>query len=108
MTKITGLFKSTNGIENSESGGYECTSLTSEKTEKVQEQKLVEYTKRSFLRVYPMATEIGSSNYNPLHCLKTGAQIIALNTQTKDNHAWLMMSFFTAGRLAMPAKLGYV
>lgn len=58
--------------------------------------------------MYPVATEFASSNYNPVPCLKVGAQIIALNTQTKDEHAWLMMSYFTAGRLAVPAKLGYV
>lgn len=40
--------------------------------------------------------------------LKVGAQIIALNTQTKDNYAWLMMSYFTAGRDPNPSTLGYV
>ena len=45
-----------------------------------------------------MATEFASSNYNPVPVLRIGAQIIALNTQTKDDYAWLMMSYFTAGR----------
>lgn len=34
MTKVTGLFKSATGVENGESVGYECTSLTNEKTQK--------------------------------------------------------------------------
>jgi hypothetical protein len=40
--------------------------------------------------------------------LKIGGQIIALNTQTKDSYAWLMMSYFTAGRPMVPGKLGYI
>lgn len=40
--------------------------------------------------------------------MKIGAQIIALNTQTKDNYAWLMMSFFTAGRPMTPGQIGYI
>jgi hypothetical protein len=60
-------------------------------------KKSLEYTKRSFLRIYPLGTEIGSGNYNPIPGLQRGAQIIALNTQTKDDYSWLMMSYFTAG-----------
>ncbi len=40
--------------------------------------------------------------------MKIGAQIIALNTQTKDNYAWLMMSYFTAGRPQIPGTIGFV
>ena len=57
----------------------------------------MEYTRRSFLRVYPAGTEIGSSNFSPIPGLQRGAQLIALNTQTKDDFAWLMMSYFCAG-----------
>lgn len=69
---------------------------------------MVRYTNRSWLRIYPLGTEIASSNYNPIHPLTVGAQIIALNTQTKDDYAWLMMSYFTAGRPIVPGKIGYV
>lgn len=69
---------------------------------------ILNYTKRSWLRIYPLGTEIASNNFNPVPCLKIGAQIIALNTQTKDNYAWLMMSYFTAGRQMIPGKLGYI
>lgn len=34
MSKVTGLFKSEGGIENSQSKGCECTSLTNEKAQK--------------------------------------------------------------------------
>jgi hypothetical protein len=55
-----------------------------------------------------LATEISSSNYDPVPLLELGAQIIALNTQTKDNYAWLMMSYFTAGRPMLPGMIGYI
>lgn len=41
--------------------------------------------------------------------LEVGAQIIALNTQTKDDYAWLLRSYFTAGREIMEAlNIGYI
>jgi len=40
--------------------------------------------------------------------LKLGAQIIALNTQTKDDYAWLMRSYFTAGRQNITENIGYI
>lgn len=108
MTKITGMFKSSTGVHNEESTGFECTSLTNEKANKTNPDLLVRYTNRSWLRIYPLGTEIASSNYNPLPPMKIGAQIIALNTQTKDNYAWLMMSYFTAGRPMTPGQIGYI
>jgi hypothetical protein len=108
MSKITGMFKSHQGIENEHSTGYESTSLTIEKAIKTDDEKLIRYSKRSWLRIYPMGSEIASSNYNPVPVLKIGAQIIALNTQTKDDYAWLMMSYFTAGRPHLPGNIGYI
>ena len=40
--------------------------------------------------------------------MAAGAQIIALNTQTKDYYAILMMSYFKSGRETNPANIGYV
>ncbi len=40
--------------------------------------------------------------------MRVGAQIIALNTQTKDHYAWLMMSYFTAGRPLVAGAIGYI
>jgi len=36
------------------------------------------------LRVYPVGTELASGNYDPIPGLERGAQMIALNTQTRD------------------------
>ncbi len=69
---------------------------------------LVDYTKRSWLRSYPNASEMLSNNYNPIPMLEAGTQIIALNTQTKDDNVWLLMSYFTTGRDRSPNNIGYV
>ena len=39
-----------------------------------------------------------SNNYDPIPSLQIGAQIIALNTQTKDDQVLMLMSYFKAGR----------
>ena len=98
MTKVTAIFKAPSGIETANSCAYECTSVTNEKAAKANEQFIINYTKRSWLRIYPTATEINSGNYDIAPHLRIGAQIIALNTQTKDNYALMQMSYFTAGR----------
>jgi hypothetical protein len=108
MTKVTAIFKSPKGIDSIDSTAYDCTSLTNEKALRVEEDFLVSYTKRSWLRVYPLGSEISSSNFDPVPHLRTGAQIVALNTQTKDDYALMLMAYFTAGRELAPSKLGYV
>lgn len=40
--------------------------------------------------------------------LTVGAQIIALNTQTKDDYAWMMYRYFCAGPAVNLANRGYV
>jgi len=40
--------------------------------------------------------------------LKVGAQIIALNTQTKDDYAWCMYRYFCAGHESNLAQKGYI
>ena len=82
--------------------------MTNTKVQKAVESEIINYTKRSFLRTYPIATEINSNNYDPAPMLKVGAQIIALNTQTKDKYALLMTSYFTAGRPNCIEKLGFI
>ena len=70
------MFKTIAGIDTQDSCGYECTSLTNEKAAKSDQKKVIAYTKRSWLRIYPLGSEIASSNYNPIPHLKNGAQII--------------------------------
>lgn len=92
------MFKNHQGVSNPNPLCYQCISLTNKSLQKLQISESQNYTKKSFIRVYPVATEVGSANYNPIHGLQRGAQIIAINTQTKDDYAWLMMSYFTAGK----------
>jgi len=55
-----------------------------------------------------VASSIGSGNYDPVPALSRGAQIIALNAQTKDEYSWMMMSFFTAGSESRQTRMGYI
>jgi hypothetical protein len=108
MARVTGMFKSPTGVSNPLSTPYECTSVTNEKLLKLPRNECEDYCRRSFLRIYPVATELASGNYDPIPGLARGAQIIALNTQTKDDSAWLMMSYFTAGCDRELTRKGYV
>lgn len=51
---------------------------------------------------------MASKNYDPCPMMAAGAQIVALNTQTKDEYAILMMSYFKSGRGTNPTTLGFV
>ena len=72
-------------------------SVTSSKLTKLAKKesstKLIHYHKKYFTRVYPHGLKIDSSNYNPVKPWAMGAQVVALNFQTKDtgmllNYAW--------------------
>lgn len=107
MAKVTTIFKSPTGIKNDNSSPFECTSLTNEKVLKTSQKVLADYTRRSWLRTYPIGTEMNSGNYDPAAMLEVGAQIIALNTQTKDYYAWMMYGYFCGGRHLSPGLRGY-
>jgi len=49
-----------------------------------------------------------SGNFDPVPALQAGAQVIALNTQNKDDYVFMMMSYFRAGRPDDPSKTGYI
>lgn len=40
--------------------------------------------------------------------LKVGAQIIALNTQTKDDPAWVTHAYFCGGKFGPSSLKGYI
>jgi hypothetical protein len=40
--------------------------------------------------------------------LAVGAQIVALNTQTKDEYAWMMNGYFCGGHASNTSERGYV
>lgn len=108
MARVTSLFKNHQGLSNPSPLCYQCVSLTNKALKKLQLTNCQSYTRDSFLRVYPVGTEVTSANYNPVYSLQAGAQIIAINAQTKDDYAWLIMSYFTAGRRGDPKAFGYV
>ena len=108
MARVTGMFKSPEGVNNNISTGLQCTSVTNSKLNKLDRNLIQNYCKRSFLRIYPVGTELASGNYDPIPALSRGAQLIALNTQTRDDYAWLMMSYFTAGKEGNLSRVGYV
>lgn len=56
----------------------------------------VNYTKHNLMRIYPKATRIGSSNYNPIKAWANGNQIVALNWQTKKINLRINQAMFEA------------
>ncbi|KAL3717993.1 hypothetical protein ACJRO7_003173 [Eucalyptus globulus] len=56
----------------------------------------IRFTQRNLLRVFPKATRIDSSNYNPMLGWRYGAQMVALNMQGHGKSLWLMHGMFRA------------
>ena len=66
---------------------WESVSLSEKKALNLYErnrQQLLDHGRNSWMRIYPQGTRFDSSNYNPLPMLEVGAQIVALNTQSKS------------------------
>ncbi|KAE8734863.1 Phosphoinositide phospholipase C 4 [Hibiscus syriacus] len=57
-------------------------------------KEVVRFTQRNILRVYPKATRVNSSNYNPLIGWMHGVQMVALNMQGYGKPLWLMHGMF--------------
>ncbi|EOA25236.1 hypothetical protein CARUB_v10018550mg [Capsella rubella] len=57
-------------------------------------EKIVRFTQRNLLRVYPKGTRITSSNYNPLVGWSHGAQMVAFNMQGLGRSLWVMQGMF--------------
>ncbi|KAK8582258.1 hypothetical protein V6N12_072447 [Hibiscus sabdariffa] len=58
--------------------------------------KIVKFTQRNFLRVYPKGARVDSSNYNPFVGWMHGAQMVAFNMQGHGKHLWIMQGMFKA------------
>ncbi|XP_022864477.1 phosphoinositide phospholipase C 2-like [Olea europaea var. sylvestris] len=74
-------------------------SLNEEKLEnavKTHGTDIVRFTQRNLMRVYPKASRIDSSNFNPLIGWIYGAQMVAFNMQGHDKSLWLMQGMFRA------------
>ncbi|KAI3447783.1 hypothetical protein Pfo_004448 [Paulownia fortunei] len=74
-------------------------SLNEEKLEKAvltHGTEIVRFNQRNLMRVYPKATRIDSSNFNPLIGWMHGAQMVAFNMQGHGRPLWLMQGMFRA------------
>ncbi|KAK5830563.1 Phosphoinositide phospholipase C 2 -like protein [Gossypium arboreum] len=58
--------------------------------------KIVRFTQRNLLRVYPKGTRLDSSNYNPFVGWMHGAQMVAFNMQGYGKYLWIMQGMFKA------------
>uniref|UniRef100_A0A5B6YX02 Phosphoinositide phospholipase C n=2 Tax=Davidia involucrata TaxID=16924 RepID=A0A5B6YX02_DAVIN len=58
--------------------------------------EIIRFTQRNLLRVFPKATRVDSSNYDPLIGWMHGAQMVAFNMQGHDRPLWLMQGMFRA------------
>lgn len=85
---------------------YHVQSFTETKVERFAEESPLEFKEmntRMLSRVYPKASRVTSSNYNPSLGWSLGAQIVALNFQTWDQPLRLNSGFFIQNR-----QCGYV
>ena len=54
----------------------------------------VEFTKKRMIRTYPAATRFASGNYSPMEVLSAGAQMVALNFQSRDTPLEVYLGLF--------------
>ncbi|KAF2740188.1 PLC-like phosphodiesterase, partial [Polyplosphaeria fusca] len=74
------------------------------KPQSTTKQALEAHNMRSLMRVYPGATRIGSSNFEPLKFWRRGVQMVASNWQTYDLGQQLNEAMFAGGN----DRTGYV
>ncbi|XWS28684.1 hypothetical protein CRYUN_Cryun25bG0092400 [Craigia yunnanensis] len=58
--------------------------------------KIVRFTQRNLLRVFPKRKRLDSSNCNPFVGWMHGAQMVAFNMQGHGKHLWIMQGMFKA------------
>ncbi|TMS35823.1 hypothetical protein L596_003136 [Steinernema carpocapsae] len=75
---------------------YEMCSFSETRHEKIPEKSLIQFNSRQLSRVYPMASRMTSSNFNPVPMWNTGCQMVALNYQTPDKAMQLNYGKFLA------------
>ncbi len=68
--------------------------IISKKKTEADRQFWLKHHQTLFTRVYPKGTRFDSSNYNPFPGWALGAQVVALNLQTKDEFELLNFSYF--------------
>lgn len=74
-----------------------------------QYREMMHFTREQLIRVYPEGSRVSSSNYHPMHMWNCGAQMVALNYQTKDKSMQLNHAKFqengNCGYVLMPAYM---
>ncbi|KAA8549413.1 hypothetical protein F0562_001114 [Nyssa sinensis] len=58
--------------------------------------RIVRFTQKNLLRIFPMGIRFDSSNYNPLVGWMHGAQMVAFNMQGYGKYLWIMHGMFRA------------
>ena len=81
----------------------EMCSFSETKLEKLMSAGLAAFNQARLSRVYPNASRVTSTNFNPLPMWSAGVQMVALNYQTPDRAMQL-----NQGRFAMNRQAGYV
>ena len=57
-------------------------------------ENMIDHHKKHFSRIYPAGIRVDSSNYDPLGSFNHGAQVVALNFQTKDTPMLINLAKF--------------
>lgn len=89
---------------------YEMSSFAETKLEKLLKKSgpgaFAAYHERQMARIYPKGVRVDSSNYDPVPAWTAGAQIVALNYQTRDKAMWGWQEalFSGAGRAGIVMK----
>ncbi|KHN75652.1 1-phosphatidylinositol 4,5-bisphosphate phosphodiesterase gamma-1 [Toxocara canis] len=82
---------------------YEMCSFSETKHEKLMERGLVQFNTRQLSRVYPQASRVTSTNYDPVPMWNSACHMVALNYQTGDRAMQLNQGKFMAN-----GQCGYV
>uniref|UniRef100_A0A7E4UWB1 Phosphoinositide phospholipase C n=1 Tax=Panagrellus redivivus TaxID=6233 RepID=A0A7E4UWB1_PANRE len=82
---------------------YEMCSFSENKLDKLIEKGLLQFNVRHLGRVYPQASRLTSTNFNPMPMWNTGCHMVALNYQTPDKSMQL-----NQGKFISNGRCGYV
>uniref|UniRef100_A0A1I8BDE8 Phosphoinositide phospholipase C n=1 Tax=Meloidogyne hapla TaxID=6305 RepID=A0A1I8BDE8_MELHA len=90
-------------LQDSRNSFYEMCSFSESKHEKLIEKGLTLFNQRQLSRVYPQASRLTSTNFNPIPMWNSGCHMVALNFQTGDKPMQLNFGRFNAN-----GRCGYV
>uniref|UniRef100_A0A915D160 Phosphoinositide phospholipase C n=1 Tax=Ditylenchus dipsaci TaxID=166011 RepID=A0A915D160_9BILA len=82
---------------------FEMCSFSESKHDKLLEKGLVLFNSRQLSRVYPQASRLTSTNFNPIPMWNSGCHMVALNYQTGDKAMQ-----FNEGKFSGNGRCGYV